>query len=723
MPILRTSSFVLEARCLIACSILIVAMSGNALGFPGEVLSHQKISDLEGGFTGALDDDDFFGISVDSIEDLDGDGVRDIAVGVQRDDDGGNGHGAVYILFLNTDGTVKSHQKISSMEGDFTGQLDDEDYFGGRIGFLGDLDRDGVGDLAVGARDDDDGGLDRGAVWILFLNTDGTVKSHQKISDTEGGFTGLLDDGDAFNQPGMLGDLDGDGVGDLAVSAIWDDDGGNDCGAVWILFLNTDGTVKSHQKISKTEGGFTGDVDPGDWFGNHPRPLGDLDGDGVIDLAVGACRDEDGGWLHGAVWILFLNTDGTVKSHQKISDSEGDFTGVLVDQDQFGSSLAPLGDLNCDGTTDLAVGATSNPPAGEFEPGAAWLLFLNSDGTVKSHHEIGHREGGFTGDLHDDDLFGCGVTALGDLDGDGLGDLAVGAYLDDDGGDARGAVWILFQDGLHLGLASPSGGEEWPVGSIRTVSWCGLGLVDLHLSVDGGRTFDLLRSGLTGNSFGLRVPHAPSRFSLIRVTQQATPYATADSDSFFTISSDVSLLAFKAARSPENQSGAILSWATKPGPEDLAGYRLEKCNSGDEWRTEIALTSETSYEDPAVGAGARYRLFSVNGWGGEISLGETMLLRSASLSAWPLPHCNGPLTVSFATASDVGGGDGRAEVGLFDATGRLVRWLVRGSYPAGIHSATWDGLDERGEPAPTGIYLLRAASGGHREAMRVVVIR
>ena len=37
-----------------------------------------------------------------------------------------------------------------------------------------------------------------GAVWVLFLNSDGTVKSHQKISDTEGGFEGTLDNGDLF---------------------------------------------------------------------------------------------------------------------------------------------------------------------------------------------------------------------------------------------------------------------------------------------------------------------------------------------------------------------------------------------------------------------------------------------------------------------------------------------------------------------------------------------
>ncbi len=72
----------------------------------------------------------------------------------------------------------------------------------------------------------------------------GTVLSHQKISDTEGGFTGILDDNDEFGySAASLGDLDDDGVGDLAVGAWLDDDGGCRRGAVWVLFLNPNGTV------------------------------------------------------------------------------------------------------------------------------------------------------------------------------------------------------------------------------------------------------------------------------------------------------------------------------------------------------------------------------------------------------------------------------------------------------------------------------------------------
>ena len=415
---------------------------------PGTVLSEQKISATEGGFTGALQDQDVFGVSAAALGDLDGDGVGDIAVGAEFDDDGGLDRGAVWILFLDPNGAVKSHQKISATEGGFLGTLDDSDFFGVGVHALDDINGDGVRDLAVGAVEDDDGGTDVGAVWILFLDPNGMVNSHQKISATEGGFTGVLDLDTNFGvSVAALGDIDGDGVCDLAVGANRDGDGGFRRGAVWILFLNSDGTVDSHQKISDTQGGFTGALSDGDIFGVMVSSLGDLDGDGLNDLAVGAGGDDDGGSDHGAVWVLFLNSDGTVKSHQKISSNEGGFTGTLGSGDNFGLGLAPLADLDGDGVVELAVGARLDDFP-EPRTGAVWILFLHPDGTVKSHVKIGANQGGFMGDLDAGDRFGVALASTGDLDGDGVSELAVGAHSDDDGGTDRGAVWILFLDSV-----------------------------------------------------------------------------------------------------------------------------------------------------------------------------------------------------------------------------------------------------------------------------------
>ena len=457
-----------------------VCIEGVVSFFP-----YQKISAIEGGFTGSLDDYDHF-YSVDSLGDLDGDGVDDLAVGAWGDDDGGLDRGAVWILFLNPNGTVKAHQKISDTQGSFSGALDDEEFFGSHVTSLGDLDGDGVGDLAVGVTGDDDGGLDRGAVWILFLNPNGTVKAHQKISTTQGGFLGTLDEGDAFGSGvTALGDLDGDGVSDLAVGTWGDDDGGPDRGAVWVLFLYADGTVKSHQKISDTQGGFTGTLDDGDFFGYGAAALGDLDGDAVGDLAVGAWPDDDGGLDRGAVWVLFLNPNGTVKSHQKISDTQGSFTGALDDQDWFGSPVSSLGDLDGDGVGDLAVGVTGDDDGGENR-GAVWILYLNADGTVKSHQKISNTQGGFLGTLDDGDRLGFDVAALGDLGGDdgdgerGVGGLAVTARDDDDGGLLRAATNIAAGDFHSCAIQAATGnvvcwgrddyGQATPLDAVNGVS-------------------------------------------------------------------------------------------------------------------------------------------------------------------------------------------------------------------------------------------------------------
>jgi hypothetical protein len=209
------------------------------------------------------------------------------------------------------------------------------------------------------------------------------------------------------------------------------------------LFMNRDGSVRSQQKVADGSGGFEGSLSDNDHFGSAVSSTGDLDGDGIPDLEVGAPGDDDGGTDRGAVWILFMDRNGRVRSEQKIADGSGQFNGDLNDNDGFGSALANPGDLDVDGTPDLAVGAPGSDDGGT-DRGAVWILFLDEAGKVRSESRISSTSGNFEGKLHDGDRFGSAVTGIGDLDSNGVPDLAVGAPEDDDGGTNKGAVWILF---------------------------------------------------------------------------------------------------------------------------------------------------------------------------------------------------------------------------------------------------------------------------------------
>jgi flagellar hook assembly protein FlgD len=114
----------------------------------------------------------------------------------------------------------------------------------------------------------------------------------------------------------------------------------------------------------------------------------------------------------------------------------------------------------------------------------------------------------------------------------------------------------------------------------------------------------------------------------------------------------------------------------------------------------------------------------VNGLGEEYVLGEAAsapaLGDGRSIVASPNVARDGEIQVSFRVASDLLGTD----VAVFDASGRLVRSLASGVFPAGIRSVTWDGRDDRGERASAGVYFVRLAWGGQsRESARVTLLR
>jgi hypothetical protein len=368
-------------------------------------------------------------------------------------------------------GTI-DESKTRTIRNDMGGPaIDDDDPFGSAVAAIGDLDGDGILDLAAGGPGESTGGTWRGATYVLFMATDGTVREYQKIASGIGGGPSLADFDQFGSAIASLGDLDGDGVNDIAVGAVGDGTGsglGSSHGAIHVLFMNADGTVKGSQKIANGVGGGP-TLANFDKFGSAITAMGDMDGDGLTDIAVGAYGDDTGGPIHanfGAVYVLFLNADGTAKSYQKIGHGVGGGT-IIYYGTHFGRSLASIGDLNGDGVTDLAVGAPERDTS-FGSAGSVHVLLMNRNGTAQSSHLISYGAGGIQ--LRDDDAFGSSVVSLGDLDADGVTEIAVGAMGDDTGGSIgsdRGAVYVLFMnaDGtakLGKKFASDLADPDWP---------------------------------------------------------------------------------------------------------------------------------------------------------------------------------------------------------------------------------------------------------------------
>ncbi len=264
------------------------------------------------------------------------------------------------------------------------------------------------------------------------------------------------------------------------------------------------------------------------------------------------------------------------------------------------------------------------------------------------------------------------------------------------------------------------------MGAAEEISWLGAEPADVWLSVDGGNSYSLLTTDAGGAALSavrLTVPHQPTRFAEIKLTpSDPSVVGSATTDSLFTIEASIALLNLKAA--PVDGGGVLLSWETDPGPEDLAGYKVERSPvAGDSWRVLATQVRETEYLDAGGGPGMRYRLSGINGLGEELLLGETALTPRVALAAWPLPYRGGDLTLSFATFGGQGGGTGLARVAVYDVQGRLVRTIADGSYEAGHQVVTWNGRDENRRAVPSGVYFIRSSSAGVSHQIKLIVVR
>lgn len=276
-------------------------------------------------------DDDFFGIRVCGIGDVNGDGHGDIAAGAVQWLSNGTGYVKILSGF---DGSLIHH-----ISGNSAG-----DQFGYSVDGTGDVDGDMVGDIVVGA----------------WWGT-GTLLA-QGMAGVYSGATGnpiyIFWGNDAQDHLGSrvagAGDVDGDGVPDIAAGASGDDGNGSSAGAAMVFSGATGALIYE----------FLGE-NPGDQFGNAVTGAGDVDGDGRADIGVGAIRASPQGSQSGRAYV-FSGMDGST-----LLSFDGTAAG-----DSLGGTLSGVEDVTGDGKDDLIVGATGSDLGGT-NSGAAYVLSLS----------------------------------------------------------------------------------------------------------------------------------------------------------------------------------------------------------------------------------------------------------------------------------------------------------------------------------------------------------
>jgi len=386
---------------------------------------------------------DFLGYGIAHLGLLSGPRRAKVAVGgIGASDDDGVATGAVFVLEMDTSGTVVSAKKISNRFGNlgmFVTLLRNE-AFGIFVANIGDIDGNGVDDLAVGGT--------LGSFFFVCLDANDHVVSATRVNKTALGSAWLatVPDTSEFGRSVVsVGDLNGDGIGpDLVVGDYYDNDGAVQAGALYILFKSRNGTAAASlpTKISNLHGGLSTwyTVGAGDLFAISLASVGPSRfGEGLVEVAVGACFDDDGGDPSvendgpGAVYLLGIDPDGTVAHAQKLSNLHGGLANFypLGLTDNFGRSVASLGDADNDGYADIAVGAMGVSDS-TYLSGAVFILFLDSSGRVHNAQKISNTHGGFNSfySLRAGATFGRSLTAIDDLNGDGSTDIIVGSPLE-----------------------------------------------------------------------------------------------------------------------------------------------------------------------------------------------------------------------------------------------------------------------------------------------------
>jgi hypothetical protein len=350
--------------------------------------------------------------------DVDGDGCADIAIGAGDDQLSGPGH--VYLYAGSTSGFPASNVvPTNTLTGPSTGSA-----FGSSVASAGDINGDGYSDLIIGAY-----GVANatGAVYIYLGGPGGLASTAAAVVSGPDG------SGGSFGQSvASAGDVNGDGYADVIIGA---PGATMFTGKAYVYFGGPVGATGAMLTLGHSLLGSAGTYTE---FGASVASAGDVNGDGFPDLLVGAyeaASDNGQAYLYMG-GVSFPGTPVTL-------------TGPVANG-FFGRSVAGAGDVNGDGYAEVVVGAYG----GTNFTGAAYVYSGSSTGLKTTPLTLASPGS--------ESQYGLSVASAGDVNGDGYGDVVVGA---DGANSEQGGVYVYLGSSMGLATAPAASPDSAPVGA------------------------------------------------------------------------------------------------------------------------------------------------------------------------------------------------------------------------------------------------------------------